>query len=250
MENKEVNKIAGNPEASYLNGLIAAYGFASNYDGVAHPSQPNYLALVSGSTQGVSDDSSHNINAPNLADQLEAAGKSWRVFAQNLSNGCFTGDSSKGGADGSGAYKRKHEPFISFASVSGNPARCANITDFSHFDPAAADFELIVPNQVNSMHDGSVAEGDAFLRDFVPHILDSPAYQQGGLLVITWDEGSSNAGGGGHVATLVISPRTPAGTTSDTSYSHYSLLRTIEDAWGLDCLANACDAPNMAAFFR
>jgi hypothetical protein len=95
-----------------------------------------------------------------------------------------------------------------------------------------------------------VAQGDAFLSNFVPQILDSAAYQQNGLLIITWDEGSSKTGGGGQVSTLVISPRTPAGTVVDTPFNHYALLRTIEDAWGLGCLANACDAPNMGAFFR
>jgi phosphatidylinositol-3-phosphatase len=250
LENKEVDDIVGNANAPYINSLLAAHGSADAYFGIRHPSQPNYLALVSGDTQGVTDDDPHDVNAPNLADQLEAAGKTWRVFAQNVPAGCFTGASASGGPDGKGTYARKHEPFISFTSISGNAARCANITDFSHFDPAAADFELIVPNQTNSMHDGTVAQGDAFLRDFVPRILDSPAYQQDGLLVITWDEGSSDAEGGGQVPTLVISPRTPAGTTVETPFNHYALLRTIEDAWGLGCLANACDAPNMAAFFR
>jgi acid phosphatase len=250
LENKEVDDIVGNADAPYINSLLAAHGSADAYYGVTHPSQPNYLALVSGDTQDVTDNDPHDLTAPNLADQLEAAGKTWRVYAQNVPTGCFTGASASGGPDGKGTYARKHEPFISFSSISGNPARCANITDFSHFDPAAADFELIVPNLTDSMHDGTVAQGDAFLRDFTPRILHSPAYQQNGLLVITWDEGSSDKQGGGQVPTLVISPRTPAGTRVETPFNHYAQLGAIEDAWGLGCLAHACDAPNLAAFFR
>lgn len=250
MENKEADKIVGNPAAPYINQLIGQHGLATRYDAVAHPSQPNYLALISGSTQGVSDDGVHDLAGPNLADQLEAAGKTWRVFAQNVPGGCFTGARASGGPDGAGTYARKHEPFISFTSISGDPARCANITDFAHFDPAAANFEFIVPNLSNDMHDGTIAQGDAFLRDFVPKILDSDAFKQGGALFITWDEGASKAGGGGNVPLLVISPATPPGASSATPYTHYSLLRTIEDAWGLDCLGAACAATDLAALFR
>jgi hypothetical protein len=250
MENKEVDKIIGNGDAPYINGLAARYGFASEYYGIAHPSQPNYLAMISGWTYNITDDSPHNIDMPNLADQLDAHGKTWRVYEQNVPNGCFTDRSSQGGADGPGEYARKHNPFISFTSISGNPSRCGNITDFSAFDPAAADFEFIVPNQTDDMHDGSIAQGDAALQALVPRILNSAAFQQDGLLIVTWDEGNSNLNGGGHVPTLVVSPRTPAGAVSSERSNHYTLLRTIEDAWGLGCLGDSCAANNLAAFFR
>jgi phosphatidylinositol-3-phosphatase len=244
LENRSYSEIVGASDAPYLNSLIADYGLATNYHSLTHPSQPNYIALVSGSTQGIADDGSYDVTAPNLADQLEAAGKSWADFQQDYPGSCFTGGSASGGPDGPGTYARKHNPFISFTAISADPARCANITDFSSFDPAAADFELIVPNELNDMHSASTAQGDAFMRSFVPRILQSDAWRLGGVLFITWDEG-----GGDHVPLIVVSSLTPAGTRSNLIHDHYSLLRAIEDGFGLPCLANACSADDLAEFF-
>ena len=248
MENQEYGSIVGSSATPYLNRLIQDYGLASRYDAVAHPSEPNYLALFSGSTQGVTDDGVHHLAARNLADQLEDHGRTWRVFAQNVPLDCFPGTVASGGADGAGTYARKHEPAISFTDIAADPARCRDITNFSHFDPAAADFELIVPNMCNDMHDCSVATGDAFLKSFVPRITGSPAFA-GSVLFVTWDEGTSGAGGGGHVATIVVSPLVNPGTVSAASDTHYSLLRTIEDAWHLGCLAYSCAAHDLRELF-
>jgi hypothetical protein len=248
MENKAYGSIVGSSDAPFLNDLIRRYGLATRYTAVAHPSEPNYIALFSGATQGVADDGVHNLDAANLADQLEATGRTWRVFAQNVPLGCYTGAVASGGPDGRGTYARKHEPAISFTSIAGDPVRCRNISDFSHFDPAAADFELIVPNMCNDMHDCQVATGDRFLQSFVPQITGDAAFANS-VLFITWDEGTDGAGGGGRVATIVVSPLVPAGFTSDMAYSHYSLLRTIQDAWSLGCLQHTCSAASMVAFF-
>ncbi len=249
MENEEASSIIGNPAAPYINSLASRYGLATDFTAVAHPSEPNYLALWSGSTQGVTNDGVYDFSSgTTLADQIEASGRSWHVAAQNVPLGCFTGYSASGGPDGSGTYARKHEPAISWTSVSANPARCARITDFSHFDPNRGSFWLIVPNLCNDMHDCSVATGDAFLKGWLPTILDSPAFADG-VVFLTWDEGSSSIGGGGRVATLVISPLARAGFTSATHHTTYSILRTIETAWHLPCLANACDAGDLREFF-
>jgi hypothetical protein len=249
MENRESRSIVGNPAAPYINSLIARYGLATNYHAVAHPSEPNYLALFSGSTQGVTDDAVHQLARRNLVDQLEAAGKTWRVFAQNLPSGCFSGAVAHGGRDGTGTYARKHEPAISFKSIYSRPIRCAKIRDFTAFDPAAANFELIVPNLCNDMHDCSTAHGDTFLRSFMPKILGSPA-MKGSVIFLTWDEGTSALGGGGKVATIVIGPTVAKGYRSATPHSHYSLVRTIESAWGLGCLNRTCFANTLSEFFR
>ncbi len=249
MENREADRIVGNPKAPYINGLIERYGLAASYTAVAHPSEPNYLALFSGSTQGVTDDALHDLSGETLADRLEAQGRDWRVYAQNVPPHCFRGAYASAGEDGRGTYARKHNPAISFSSISGNPRRCAKITDFDHFDPAASDFALIVPNLCNDMHDCSTRTGDRFLEAFLPRILDSPAMADS-VLFLTWDEGTSMRGGGGRVATLVMGPRVRPGFRSDAAYTHYSLLRTIEDAWGLKCLALSCSANNLSAFFR
>ncbi len=248
MENRSYAEIVGNSSAPYLNGLLAHHASLTNMHGVTHPSEPNYIALFSGSTHGVTSDGVYNLAAQNLADQLEAHGKTWAVFAQNVPSGCYTGATASGGADGSGTYARKHEPAISFSDISTNPSRCAHILDFTHFSPSAADFELIIPNLCNDMHDCSTATGDRFLAAFVPRIIDSPAFARS-VLFITWDEGTSDAGGGGRVATAVISPLVQPGTVDPQLLNHYALLRTIEDGWRLGCLANACSAPNLARVF-
>lgn len=259
-ENKEASAINGNANAPYLNQLMRHYGLAANYTAVAHPSEPNYLALWSGSTQGVKDDRSHRIDAEHLGDQLDAAGKTWKVFAENLpivdSSGnpyCYTGDAASGGPDGPGTYARKHEPAISFVNVSNDKTRCiAHLTDFSHFDPTAANLELIIPNLCNDMHDCPVKTGDDWLKNWLPsHILDTPAWRDtNSAIFITWDEGSSDRGGGGTVVTVVVSKQTAPGFVSNTSHDHYSLLRTIQQAWGLGCLKNSCETNSMGEFFK
>ena len=250
MENREYGDIVDRAEAAYLNSLIAQYGLATNYTAPARPSEPNYFALFSGSTQGATGDGVYDFDGANLADQMQAAGKTWRVFAENVPINCFVGDVASNGSDGIGLYARKHNPAISFTDISRSPARCANITDLTHFDPAAANYALIVPNMCNDMHDCSVATGDNFLKGFVPRILSSRAWQDDGVLFITWDEGTTSQGGGGRVPLIVISTRVTKGFRSAVAYNHYSLLRTIEDAWGMECLNHACAASDLSEFFR
>lgn len=252
LENASYASVVGNSEAPYLNGLISQYGLSTNYFGVAHPSQPNYLAMFSGSTQGVTDDSPHNLVAANLADQLEAKAKTWRIFAQDYPGNCYTGSTKNGQGDGigsAGTYARKHNPAISFMNISSNPTRCANISNLAGFDPAAANFEFIVPNECNDMHSCPISTADAFLGAFVPGIISSPAFT-GSVLFITTDEGEGSSNGGGQVATVVVSPLVKAGFRSSVRHDHYSLLRTIENSWGLACLGQACAANDMAEFFK
>ena len=247
LENHEYGSIIGNDRAPYVNALAARYGLATNYYATSHPSEPNYVALVAGSTLGVVSDGVYHLQAPSLFSQLQAAGRTWRVYAQDDQTGCFTGTSAGGGSDGPGApgiYARKHNPAISFTSVAGSPAQCQNIAPLRDFDPAAGVFEMIVPNLTNDMHDGTIAQGDAFLRAFVPGIIASSAFRTGGVLFITFDEGSSNAGslgdGGGHVATLIIASDMTPGYRDRAYLDHWALLRTTEEVLGLPCLADSC----------
>lgn len=246
LENKPYGSIVGSGSAPYENSLIARYGMATHLYAETHPSQPNYIALTSGGLQGTTSDGTYNLSAPNIFDQIEASGRTWHLYAQGYPGNCFKSYGSASVTDGPGAagdYARKHNPAISYRSISGNPARCANITHLAGFDPAAADFEMIIPNEINDMHSSSVRAGDDFLKAFVPQIIDSPAFANS-VLFITWDEsyGSDVQGGGGHIATIIASPKMVPGSRFEAAASHYSILRTLELAWGLPLLGKAAQA--------
>ena len=244
MENKEYGRIVGSSAAPYLNSLIAQYGEVTNLYAETHPSEPNYIALTSGGLQGTNSDGSYDLAVPNLFDQVEASGRTWHLYAQGYPGDCYRPYIADAVADGPGAigdYVRKHNPAISYTSISGSPARCANITKLAGFDPAAANFEMIIPNEINDMHSSSVGAVDEFLKEFVPEITGSPAFAKS-VLFITWDEGDSNDQGGGHIATVVVSPGMKPGTKFTEPATHYSMLRTIELAWGLPLLGEAATA--------
>ena len=245
LENKEYGRIVGSSAAPYENKLMAQYGQASDFYAETHPSEPNYIALTSGGLQGTSTDGAYDLSVPNLFDQIEAAGRTWHVYAQGFPGNCYQGSQGDMVVDGTGAagdYVRKHNPAISYTSISNSAKRCANITKLAGFDPGAADFEMIIPNEINDMHSSSVAAGDAFLEQFVPQILDSPAFADS-VLFITWDEGDTNDKGGGHIATIIASPNMPPGSHFDgPDTTHYSMLRTIELAWGMPFLGAAATA--------
>ena len=250
LENHGYADVVGAAGMPYLNSLIERYGLAERSSGVSRPSEPNYLALFSGSTQDVHDDGSHDIDAANVADQIEASGRTWKEYAENRPPDCFSGASARDGRDGTGEYRRKHAPAISFDDIRNDPARCANLVDFTAFKPGDVDYSLIIPNQCHDAHDCGLQEADRWLASFVPTITDSQAFASGGLLIVTFDEDAGNDPSGGHVATVIVSSKVPAGFTSDLPVDHYGVLRTIQDAWGLPCLAESCSARPMREFFR
>jgi len=241
MENRSYSQVIDDGDAPFINALAARYGLATDYHGVARPSQPNYLALISGSAQGVSDDSVHDLDAKTLLDQLDAVGHSWHVYAENVPAGCYRGATARNGPDGDGTYARKHEPAISFLSISRDPARCGRVTNLASFAPTAADFNLIIPNLCHDMHDCSTRAGDNWLAQFVPPLLASDAFRQGGLLVLTFDEASSRDDSQ-HTVMLFAGPGVAPGTRAKNRADHYALLRTIQSIFGLDCLAQSCKA--------
>ena len=248
MENEGASAINA-ASMPYLFGLSTQYGRATHMYAVSHPSLPNYLALWSGSTQGVADDKVHDFTAASLASQVTEAGKQWRVYAQNVPGSCFTGATATGGSDGPGVpgtYARKHEPAISFRSVSTSPSECAKIQPLAEFKPTAFDVALVAPNLCNDVHDCSLAIGDAFLKAFLPSVFSSAEWPHT-LLVVSFDEGSSRTNGGGKVFTLVARQGL-SGFVSPTKHTHYDVLRTIEDILGLPCLANACSATPLSEF--
>jgi hypothetical protein len=119
MENSGFDTLIGKPNAPFINAAAANFGLATNYFGVTHPSQPNYIAATSGSTDGVANDSDTIIDVPNIVDQLESKGKTWKAYMQSYSL-CHT---PLDHACGNQLYERKHNPFISYQNVQSNPAR-------------------------------------------------------------------------------------------------------------------------------
>src|SRR5450756_1740401 len=222
-ENKEYSSIVGSSSAPYINSLIAQYGLSTSFYAERHPSEPNYIVLTSGGTQGITDDGVYDLGVNNLFDQVEASGRTWHAYMQGYPGNCFTGSSSAAVVDGvgkSGAYVRKHDPAISYTDISGNKTRCANITNLAGFSPAAANFEFIAPNMINDMHDGTIADGDNFLKAFLPQITSSSAFANS-VVFITFDEGTESVNGGGHIATLAITPNMSPGYKATAAYTHY-----------------------------
>jgi len=249
MENHGFSQIIGSPGAPYINSLAAGYGLAASYTGVAHPSLPNYLALTGGDTFGVSSDCTDCFqDAPNIAaDRLVPAGRTWRAYLESMPSPAFVGDAYP--------YMQKHNPFVYYDDIRTDPAQFANVVPYTRLaqDLATAqttpDFVWITPNMTDDMHDGTVARGDHWLSVNVPAILSSAAFTtQRSLLLLVWDENDDSPGN--EVPALVIADGVPKGFRSQVAYNHYSLLRTIEVAWGLSPLtANDAAATVMSDFF-
>jgi hypothetical protein len=242
MENKERGSVIGSRNAPYINSLAKRYAAPRNFFAIRHPSLPNYLALLGGSTFGVTSDCTGcNQSATNLVDQFEGAGVSWKAYMEGMPRPCY-----KGG--GSGRYAKKHNPFAYFHTITDDAARCAKIVPATQLKTDLANgtlpqFVFITPDLCNDMHDCSVAHGDHYLAQLIPPLLKQLGPD--GFLILNWDEGSTNASccagtaKGGRIPVVLAGPRVKRGTQPAAAYSHYSTLRTIEDAFALPPLRNA-----------
>jgi len=238
MENQDYSSVIGSGDAPYINRLARTYGLATRYSAISHPSLPNYVALTSGGTQGISDDSdpsSHRLGAPSIFGQLP--GGASRSLEQGMPSACATGDS--------GEYAVRHNPEAYYAKLHGECRR--SDVPLSGRPDLSARFTFVTPNLVNDMHDGSVGDGNRFLQRFVPELLATQQYRaRDTAIFIVWDE---NAGASGNrVPCIVISPFTH-GVSDSRSYSHYSLLRTTEEVLGLPLLGRADSAHSMVGRF-
>jgi phosphatidylinositol-3-phosphatase len=235
-ENHAYEQIVGASAAPYINGLIANGALATNYHGVAHPSLPNYLALFAGTTFGVTSDCDPTARgchfaAASLPDRIEAAGLTWSAYFDHMPSPCT--------AEDAGGYRVHHDPFLYFDPIAKDPGRCAAhvlplarlATDL--LNPATTpNLAVIVPGNDHNMHDGSIRTGDTWLRDTLAPILDSPAWAAGrSLIVFTFDEDDGSTAN--RVVTLFFGPAARIGHRSGVAYTHYSLLRTLEDWLGV-----------------
>jgi hypothetical protein len=247
LENREYDEVIGNPEAPYLNHLAARGALATNYFGVSHPSLPNYLALLGGSTFEITENCTECIVAgPNLATQLSRAGISWRAYMGGMPYPCYPGD-------GYGAYAKRHDPFMYFPTITSRPDRCANVVPEERLT-AALDrhrlpaFSWLSPDLCHDAHDCKLGAADYHLYVLLPRLIRQLGPH--GLLIVTFDEGLSESGccergHGGWVATILVGPDVPHGKLVRLPADHYSLLATLEDAFGLSRLRNARGADRL-----
>ena len=247
LENRGFKSVFGadTTQMPLLNTLATNNVVLTNYFAVAHPSLPNYIALMSGSTQKITQDCTDCfVNQPNLADEIEASGRTWKAYLEGMPSPCFVGNA--------GGYAQKHDPLLYFNSIRLNAARCdRSIVPLTTLDGDLANnqlpnFSLITPNLCDSGHDCSAATADQWINDMVTKLQASPALGENYLIIIAFDESSSNdksgccglpTPAGGQVAVVLISPSALPDLSDNTPYDHYSLLKTILTAWNLPLLA-------------
>jgi len=244
LENAERDEVVGSSAAPYTNSLIARFALAERSYAITHPSLPNYLALVSGSTHGIESDCTEcHVGARNLVDQLEAAGISWKAYLEDAPSPCYSGA-------GAGGYAKKHNPFIYFDDVARLRSHCQKLVGFAALardlhHGRLPSFVWITPNLCDDGHDCGVAGADAFLKRTVPLLLRELGPH--GFLLLTWDEGTSDRGccggaaRGGAVATIVAGPEVRRGGRSRVPVDHYGVLGTIEEAFALPPLGGAAN---------
>jgi phosphatidylinositol-3-phosphatase len=327
LENHSQSTVIGDPNAPFITSLANTYGEASNYYGVTHPSQPNYVAAITGQLDitRMNDNASNHYAWTNLVDQLEAHGRTWGAYMDTLPYAGYTGaiypDAAAFPPSGAALYTNKHDPFVLMDDIRNDPARLANIKPYTDLatdlnSSHAPDFVWISPNQCNDMHGGvysSVpghaetpcpygntvddandsalkAKADTFVEGAVDTIRSSKAWTGNSVIMILTDEADfdgsatstdlwadvsgccdspgygiapglpagyvlvdngahpwSGPFGGGKVPAIVVARNGPTGVVDATPYNHYSLLRTVEQVWGLGYLGYAADGANVSS---
>ena len=230
MENHSYDQIIQATDAPFINGLARTGALFTQSYAVAHPSEPNYLALFSGSTQGLTDDSCpHTYGGPNLASQVLAAHRTFAGFSEGLPATGFTGCDA-------GSYARRHNPWADFSNV---PATANQPFSRWPTNPAALPaLSFVVPDVTNDMHDGSIATGDSWLASHVgPYATWARTHNS--LLVLTWDEDDNNAAN--HVVTLVVGSGVRPGQYAER-VDHYRVLRMLTDLLGVAPVGQAASA--------
>ncbi len=251
-ENKGYKTIMEGSEAPYFQELAATYSQASNYHALFHPSLPNYLAMIGGTNGGIEQTCTPGpgceLSSKTIVDEIEKSNRTWKGYLESMPAPCSL--------QNSGQYAVRHNPFVYYKTLSEDKARCNRLDvplEQLYKDMSAnqlPSFSFIVPNLCNDMHDCSVGTGDKWLADVVPKLLDSSAFKtKKAVLIITWDE-AEQSDTVNQIPTVLIGPAVKKGYKSSAMYNHYSVLRTIEDAWGLPSLTeNDKNAAPMNEFF-
>ena len=247
-ENKEFGTVIGNGKMAYFNLLASTYTLLTEHYATTHPSLPNYISLIGGDTFGITSNCEDCfINAPSLPDLIEQSGRTWKTYQDDMPEPCFLGSTLR--------YAQKHNPFIYFDPIRLDAERCArSVVPLTQLDTdIAADdlpnFIFITPDICYSSHDCSLELADGWLKEQMDKLY--PALESTGepfLVILTWDEGQGDHSccglpelAGGRVATVFISPQVKQNFQDATPYSHYSILKTISEAWGLPYLGHTVD---------
>ena len=254
LENRSYDEVIGNPQAPYLNGLARRYALATDYFAIGHPSLPNYIALIGGSTYEIrSDCNGCDVEARSLVGQLDAAGLSWKAYFEDLTSNRRPGPETT-------AYTPHYNPFVYYEGIRSSALGRSRVVDF---DELRSDlrrstlprFSWIAPGVRHDGHSSSLRAADRFASRLVPQILRALGPE--GVLFVTWDEGArrdwsgvDGTRGGGHVALIAAGGDARRGTTASTPANHYALLHTVETALDLPLLGHAADAPLLSGLLR
>ncbi|MFD8717002.1 alkaline phosphatase family protein [Streptomyces sp. NPDC059629] len=240
-ENHAYSQVIGSSSAPYINSLVSGGANLTQMYAETHPSQPNYYAMFSGSTQGITDDSCVTpgfSSAANLASEQLAAGRTWASYNETLpSQGSTTCSSGK--------YAQKHNPWFGFSNVPTSSAKtfAQFPTDYS----SLPQLSFVTPNLCSDMHDCSVSTGDTWLKNNLGAYA-TWAKTHNSLLVVTMDEDNRLAGN--RIPTVLYGQPVTAGSSSSATYDHYDLLRTLEDSQGLTAHAgNAASASDITGIW-
>ena len=247
-ENKDYEGVIGNPEMPVYNRLAQENVLLTSFYAVAHPSLPNYLALIGGDTFGVTSDCTDCfVDATSLPDLIEQSGRTWKAYEEDMPSPCFLGTS--------GNYRQKHDPFVYFDPIRLDTTRCEqHVVPMTALEPdlaagALPNYVFITPNMCNDLHNCGPDVADAWIDGLVSTLVPTlDAEGKPYLIVLMFDEGKDSSSccglpkkAGGHIAVVMISPQARPAFQDSTPYSHYSLLKTISSAWGLPYLGHAAD---------
>jgi phosphatidylinositol-3-phosphatase len=228
-ENHSKEQIIGNEKAPYINSLVKEGALFTNSHGVQHPSQANYIALFSGDTQGVTNDECpHSFSTENLSTELRRVNETFTGFSEDLPSVGFKGCSHK-------SYMLKHNPWVNFTNVpeKENQPFTSFPSDFSKLPTVS----FVIPNQMNDMHDGTIQQADTWLKRNMDRYVQW-AKRNNSLLIVTWDEDDFKDEN--LIPTIFVGPMVKNGKY-DEFITHYHVLRTLEDMYGLNRLGKTKD---------
>lgn len=261
LENHGFEQVIGDPGMPYLNDTIVPSSLLlTSMHSHTHPSLPNYVYLTAGTTCDATSDSDWGRTCPSVFDQMNAASIDWKTYAEGYLGSTSSCDLSTVSDASTNDYARKHVPPLLFVTTSQGPACTQHVANFPGDTPADASppvanfqgvklppFAIVVPNQCHDMHNdtggcGAAGGGDAGADGWLAKNWTDLVMAAGprGAVILTWDEVESPSQ---HIATLIAGQQLQgAGTTDGTAFDQASILRAIEDAFGLPCLAAACTA--------